>query len=154
MIIHVSVSRCVRRALPPCFGISKPTAHRRFPIWSGAGAWGRPHEAVLHRLDDAGLLDVTRVVLDTTHVRAEKGGYRTGPSPVDRGKPGSETHVPPDANGLPFLVGVTAADTRDSEGLKPMVEGHHTRHDPHRDRHPKPQRLHADKTHDRADLGR
>ncbi len=30
-------------------------------------------EAVLHRLDDAGLIDVTRVVLDTAHVRAKKG---------------------------------------------------------------------------------
>jgi hypothetical protein len=28
---------------------------------------------VLHRLDDAGLIDVTRVVLDTAHVRAKKG---------------------------------------------------------------------------------
>ncbi|GAA0570993.1 hypothetical protein GCM10010390_87750 [Streptomyces mordarskii] len=27
--------------------------------------------AVLHRLDDAGLIDVTRVVLDTAHVRAK-----------------------------------------------------------------------------------
>lgn len=35
--------------------------------------WGRLHEAVLHQLDDADLIDVTRVVLDTAHVRAEKG---------------------------------------------------------------------------------
>lgn len=27
--------------------------------------WGRLHETVLRRLDDAGLIDVTRVVLDT-----------------------------------------------------------------------------------------
>lgn len=71
-IIHVLVSGCARRASPPCFGISKATAHRRFLIWSRAGVWGRPHEAVLHRFDDAGLLDVTRVVLDTAHVRAKK----------------------------------------------------------------------------------
>ncbi|GHC80747.1 hypothetical protein GCM10010309_55980 [Streptomyces violaceochromogenes] len=44
-----------------------------FLTWSRAGVWGRLHEAVLHRLDDAGLIDVTRVVLDTAHVRA-KGG--------------------------------------------------------------------------------
>ena len=61
------------RGLPPCFGISESTAHRRFLIWSRAGVWGRLHEAVLHRLDDAGLIDVTRVVLDTAHVRAERG---------------------------------------------------------------------------------
>jgi transposase len=74
-IIYVLVSGCAWRALPPCFGISKSTAHRRFLIWSRAGVWGRLHEAVLHRLDDAGLIDVTRVVLDTAHVRAKKGAH-------------------------------------------------------------------------------
>lgn len=72
-IIYALVSGCAWRALPPCFGISKSTAHRRFLIWSRAGVWGRLHEAVLHQLDDAGLIDVTRVVLDTAHVRAKKG---------------------------------------------------------------------------------
>ncbi len=50
--------------------------------------------------------------------------------------------------GLPLVVGVSAANTHDSEALKPMVEGHQTRHDPHRGRHFKPQRLHADKAYD------
>ncbi|GGU63746.1 hypothetical protein GCM10010274_60660 [Streptomyces lavendofoliae] len=72
-IIYVLVSGCAWRALPPCFGISKSTAHRRFVIWSRAGVWGRPHEDIVHRLDDAGLIDVSRVVLDSAHVRAEKG---------------------------------------------------------------------------------
>jgi transposase len=35
-----------------------------------------------------------------------------------------------------------------------MVEGHQTRHDPHRGRQFKPQRMHADKAYDRADLCR
>lgn len=35
-----------------------------------------------------------------------------------------------------------------------MVEGHPTRHDPHRGRHFRPQRLHADKACDRADVRR
>ncbi len=49
---------------------------------------------------------------------------------MDRGKPGSEMHVLSDANGLPLLVGVSAGNTYDSEGLKPMIEGHQTRHTP------------------------
>ncbi|MGW0365910.1 transposase, partial [Streptomyces sp. NPDC002990] len=72
-IIYVLVSGCAWRALPPCFGISKSTAHRRFLIWSRAGVWGRLHEEILHRLDDAGLLDLSRAVLDSAHVRAKKG---------------------------------------------------------------------------------
>ncbi|MFC8671032.1 IS5 family transposase [Streptomyces sp. NPDC057199] len=153
-IIYVLVSGCAWRQLPPCFGVSKSTAHRRFLIWSRAGVWGRLHEAVLRRLDDAGLIDVTRVVLDTADGRAKKEGEHTGPSPVDRGKPGSKMHILSDANGLPLLVGISAGNTYDSEGLKPMIEGHQTRRDPHRGRYFKPQRLHADKAYDRADLRR
>ncbi|GAA2433587.1 hypothetical protein GCM10010421_23250 [Streptomyces glaucus] len=71
-IIHVLVSGCAWRALPPCCGISKSTAHRRFLIWSRPGVWGRLREAVPRRLDDADLIEVIRVVLDTAHVRAKK----------------------------------------------------------------------------------
>ncbi|MFJ4953777.1 transposase [Streptomyces sp. NPDC088760] len=82
-IIYVLVSGCAWRALPPCFDVSKSTAHRRFLIWPRAGVWGCLHEAVLHRLNDAGFIHVTCVVLDTAHVRAKKEA-NTGPSPVDR----------------------------------------------------------------------
>ncbi|EFD65130.1 transposase [Streptomyces lividans TK24] len=88
-IIYVLVSGCAWHALPPCFGTSKSTAHRRFLIWSRAGVRGRLHEAVLHRLDDAGLIDVTRAVLDTAHVRARRGAntqvrapWTTSPPPA------------------------------------------------------------------------
>lgn len=67
---------------------------------------------------------------------------------MDRGKLGSKMHVLSDANGLPLLVGISAANTHDSLALKPMVQGHQTRHDPHRGRYFKPQRLHADKAYD------
>src|SRR5207247_1444617 len=99
-----------------------PTAHRRCLIWARAGVWGRLHEAVLHRLDDAGLIGVTRVVLDTAHVRAKKGGEHTGPSPVDRGKPGSKMHILSDANGLPLVVGVSAGNTHDVRIARKGIE--------------------------------
>ncbi|MEW2410664.1 IS5 family transposase [Streptomyces griseoviridis] len=153
-IVYVLVGGCAWRQLPPCFAISKSTAHRRFLIWSRAGFWGYLHEAVSHRLVDGGLIDVTRVVSTPPTSGLKKGGDHTGPSPVDRGKPGSKMHVLSDANGLPLLVGVPAGNTHDSEGLKPMIGGHQTRHDPHRGRYFKPQRLHADKAYDRADLRR
>lgn len=34
-IIYVLVSGCAWLALPPCFGASKSTVHRRFAIWWG-----------------------------------------------------------------------------------------------------------------------
>jgi transposase len=72
-IIYVLVSGCAWRALPPCFGASKSTVHRRFLIWSRAGVWGRLHQKVLEMLVGQGLVDLSRAVLDSTHVRAKKG---------------------------------------------------------------------------------
>ncbi|EDX20252.1 transposase [Streptomyces sp. Mg1] len=46
-------------------------------------------------------------------------------------------HVLSDAAGLPIIVGLSAANTHDSQALKPMVLGHQTRHDPHRGRPPR-----------------
>src|SRR5688500_2741437 len=51
------------------------------------------------------------------------GGMVVGADSID------DLDVLSDANGLPLLVGISAANTHDSEGLKPMVEGHQTRHD-------------------------
>ena len=63
-------------------------------------------------------------------------------------------HVLSDANGLPLLVGISVGNVHDSEGLKPMIAGHQSRHNPHRGHYFKPQRLHADTAYDRADLRR
>ena len=81
------------RALPPCFKISKSTSHRRFVIWSRAGVWGQLHQAVLDKLAARDLLDLSRVVLDSAHVRAKKGGRTCGSVAVDRAKSGSKMHI-------------------------------------------------------------
>ncbi len=89
-VVYVLVSGCAWRSLPPCFGVSKSTAHRWFVIWTRAGVWDRLHRAVLDVLAEHGVLDVSRVVLDSAHVRAKKGEVRpvrapwTGVNPVPR----------------------------------------------------------------------
>ncbi|MFF4414233.1 IS5 family transposase [Streptosporangium sp. NPDC001559] len=153
-VVYVLVSGCAWRALPPCFAASKSTVHRRFLIWSRAGVWDRLHQAVLNRLADDGLLDVSRVVLDSAHVRAKKGGEHTGPSPVDRGKPGSKLHILSDVAGVPLVVGLPAAKVHDSRRLKPMVLALPLRHDPVRGGCRKPGKLHAGKAYDHPELRR
>jgi hypothetical protein len=49
-------------------------------------------------------------------------GELVGPNPVDRGKPGSKYHLVIDAAGIPLAVGVSAANTHDSQLLEPMVD--------------------------------
>jgi hypothetical protein len=49
-------------------------------------------------------------------------GELTGANPVDRGKPGSKYHLLVDAGGIPLAVGLSAANTHDSQLLEPMVD--------------------------------
>ena len=46
----------------------------------------------------------------------------TGPSPVDRGKPGSKIHAVSDRNGLPLTVVISAANVNDSTLLKDVLD--------------------------------
>ncbi|BBJ37764.1 hypothetical protein SSPO_004820 [Streptomyces antimycoticus] len=51
----------------------RPPHHRSHANRPHRGTTGSYTTASSHRLDDVGLIDVTRVVLDTAHGRAEKG---------------------------------------------------------------------------------
>ncbi|GAB3109679.1 hypothetical protein GCM10027160_09010 [Streptomyces calidiresistens] len=73
---------------------------------------------------------------------------------MDRGRAGPGLHVLSDANGLPLVVAVSSGNTHDSQGLKPLLAGLPSRHDPERGRHYHPGRIHADKAYDIPDLRR
>lgn len=72
-VVYVLTSGCAWRHLPPTFGVSKATAHRRFVAWTEAGVWRKLHVAVLDRLGAQGDLDWSRAVLDGAAVRAKRG---------------------------------------------------------------------------------
>src|SRR5699024_9732915 len=78
----------------------------------------------------------------------KKGGEHTGPSPVDRGRPGSKHHLITDRNGIPLVVGLTAANVNDCKMFEyildhlPCMRNLHGRPTGHT------QKLHADKGYD------
>lgn len=75
-------------------------------------------------------------------------GELTGPNPVDRGKKGSKIHLITERTGLPLSIGISAANTHDSQGLEPLVRGIppiRSRRGPRRRR---PAKLHGDKGYD------
>ena len=74
------------------FGVSGSTCWRRLASWQEQGVWQRLHEVLLAELRAAGALDLARAVVDASRLRAVKGGAKVGPSPVDRGRPGSKHH--------------------------------------------------------------
>jgi transposase len=72
-IVFVLTSGCAWRHLPPSFGVSAPTAHRRFTAWTEAGLWPRLHRRILDRLGSRGEIDWSSAILDAASVRAKRG---------------------------------------------------------------------------------
>lgn len=97
------------------------TCWRRLRDWNNAGVWQRLHEVLLDDLRATGRLDLSRAVIDSSHIRALKGGPKTGRSPVDRGRPGSKHHVICDATGIPLAVTVTGGNRNDITQLIPLL---------------------------------
>ncbi|MBX7551623.1 transposase [Streptomyces sp. tea 10] len=81
---------------------SGSTCWRRLRDWHEPGVWQALHELLLAELRPAGKPDFSRAAVDGSHLRAMKGGAKTGPSPVDRGRTGSEHHVITEAHGIPL----------------------------------------------------
>jgi transposase len=73
-IVFVATSGCTWKQLPPSFGPSGPTAHRRFSEWSRARVWAKLHRLVLDELGARGDLDWSRCAIDSVNMRALKGG--------------------------------------------------------------------------------
>lgn len=71
---------------------------------------------------------------------------------MDRGKPGSKIHALSDRTGLPLVVGVSAANTHDSQALKPLVKAIPSVRSRRGPRRTRPGKLHADKAYDIAEL--
>ena len=57
------------------------TCWRRLRDWSEAGVWERLHQVLLDELQDAGQLDWSRAVVDSSHVRAKGGARKPAPRP-------------------------------------------------------------------------
>ena len=55
------------------------------------------------------------------HCSCGRGGEKTGPSPVDRRKPGSKHHILTDGNGIPIVAHTTAANQHDVTELLTLV---------------------------------
>ena len=99
------------------------TCWRRLRDWQAAGVWDQLHRVLLDELREADKIDWSRAIVDSASLRALAGGPKTGPNPTDRAKPGSKHHVITDAQGIPLVVILTAANVNDIEELLPLVDG-------------------------------
>ena len=71
----------------------------------------------------ADLLDFSRAAVDSSHIRAMKGGPATGgPSPVDRGKAGCKHRLIVDAHGILLAVITTGGNRSDVTRLILLIQ--------------------------------
>jgi transposase len=120
------------------------TCWRRLRDWNDAGVWQRLHELLLAELRAANLLDFSRAAVDSSPIRAMKGGPATGPSPLDRGKTGSKHHVIVEAHGIPLATILTGGNRNDVTQLLPLIEAV----PPIRGKRGRPRHLYADRGYD------
>ncbi|WST27773.1 IS5 family transposase [Streptomyces sp. NBC_01166] len=97
------------------------TCWRRLAARNETGVWDRLHVVLLARLRAAKQLDWSRAVIDSSHVRAARRGPKSGPSPVDRARPGSKHHILVDGQGIPLAVSLTGGNRNDVTQLMPLL---------------------------------
>jgi transposase len=107
--------------VPHELGCSGRTAHRRLRAWEEAGIWDRLHAALLRPPRQEGKPDTDPVVIGSVHVRAFGGGEQTGPSPVDRRKPGTKHTLMVSRSGVPLAIRTAGANASDHTQVIPLV---------------------------------
>jgi transposase len=78
-ILFVARTGIAWQQLPTAaFGVSGSTCWRRLAAWQEQGVWQRLHQVLLAELRAAGALNLVHAVVDASHLRALKGGTRSG----------------------------------------------------------------------------
>ena len=95
-IIFVLISGCPWEYLPREMGCgSGMTCWRRLRDWQTAGTWTQLHRVLLEEFHQAGKIDWSRAMVDSSSVRAVKGGSKRVPTlPTARAQEASTTSSP------------------------------------------------------------
>jgi transposase len=76
---------------PQEMGCCGMTLWNRLDEWRAAGVWDALHRLLLDQLRGADAVDFSRVVVDSSHVRAVHGGKKRGPARWTAGNAGRST---------------------------------------------------------------
>jgi transposase len=112
---------CRWEDVPAELGCSGRTAHRRLRAWEETGVWDRLHADLLAALKRVGKLDLDTIIVDGVTVRAFGGGEATGPSPVDRRRPGTKHTDMVNKAGVPLVIRTAGANASDHKQILPVI---------------------------------
>ncbi|MFE0771633.1 IS5 family transposase [Streptomyces sp. NPDC058861] len=97
------------------------TCWRRLAAWNDAGAWDQLHMVLLKKLRSAKQLDRSRAGKRLQPRPGRPTRPKSGPSPVDRARPGSKHHLIVDGQGIPLAVSLTGGNRNDITQLMPLL---------------------------------
>jgi transposase len=98
------------------------TCWRRLRAWQHKGVWPQLHQVLLAKLRAADKIDWRRAAIDASFSRALGGVEDSGPSPVDRGRPGVKHHLVVDGHGIPLAGLPTPANRPEVKELLAVVD--------------------------------
>jgi len=107
--------------VPREMGCCGETARMRLQAWERAGIRDQRHRLFLTMLKHEKQLCEETAIIDTTQVRAFGSGDATGPSPVDRRKPGTKFTLLLARNGVPLVIRAVPANRSDPCEILPAV---------------------------------
>lgn len=110
------------KALPPTFGVSASTVHRRFQEWIKDGIFLKFWTKVLEKYQRKNHTMMQWTAIDASVSKAPLGGENVGPSPVDRRKIGTKKHICIDQNGIILGISVSGANRHDNVFAKKTVK--------------------------------
>ncbi|MGW5343372.1 IS5 family transposase [Streptomyces sp. NPDC004050] len=97
------------------------TCWRRLAAWNDAGVWDRLQPGTAEEAagrEEAGLVAGGDRLLPRP---GRSAGPQSGPSPVDRARPGSKHHLIVDGQGIPLAVSLTGGNRNDVTQLMPLL---------------------------------
>lgn len=122
---YVVAVGCRLRDVPAAMGCYRETAVAHPADGEFRGVRYRPHLNLLRLLHRDGELKHGTQVVDLVIVRNQGERDLTGPSPVDRGKPGTKYSLVVAGSGVPLGVRVFGANASDHpQALPSVLEGH------------------------------
>jgi transposase len=107
--------------VPAELGCSGRTAHRGLRAREEAGIRDRLRADLPAAPKRADKLDLDTVIIDGVSLRAFGGGEATGPSPVDRRRPGTKHTLLVSKSGVPLAIRTAGANASDHKQILPVV---------------------------------
>ena len=110
------------KALPPTFGVSASTVHRRFQEWIKDGVFRNFCVKILKKYQRKNHEMMKWIAIDGSTSKAPLGGESVGPSPVDRRKIGTKKHICVDQNGIILGIAVSGANKHDNVFAQKIIK--------------------------------